>query len=127
MAHFGLATCQVQPIPRGCSDLATRPLAELAHDLEAWRDRDAVALTGFDASVDALLPGAGQSRLGEVLDELRLVKDEWEIARLQHACNATARGFADVVRELPRLARDGRAARRALARGNVLAPGSAGR
>jgi Xaa-Pro aminopeptidase len=88
-------------------DLVTRPLTELAHDLEAWRDRDAVALTGFDASVDALLPGAGQSRLGEVVDELRLVKDEWEIGRLQHACNATARGFADVVRELPRLARDG--------------------
>ena len=86
--------------------LITRRLGDLARDLEAWRDRDAIVLTGFDAGVDALLPGASQSRLGEVLDELRLVKDDWEIARLQHACNATARGFADVVRELPLLARD---------------------
>ena len=30
--------------------LTTRPLRDLAHDLEAWRDRDAVVLTGFDAS-----------------------------------------------------------------------------
>ena len=86
--------------------LIARPLGDLARDLEAWRDRGAVVLTGFDAGVDALLPSASQSRLGEVLDELRLVKDDWEIARLEHACNATARGFADVVRELPPLARD---------------------
>ncbi len=105
--------------------LITRPLDDLARDLEAWRDRDAVVLTGFDAGVDALLPGASQSRLGEVLDELRLVKDDWEIDRLQHACDATARGFADVVRELPPCSRASRAARRALARGHVLAPGPA--
>jgi Xaa-Pro aminopeptidase len=83
--------------------LVTRPLGELARDLEAWRDRPAAILTGFDASVDALLPH-GTSRLGEILDELRLVKDDWELARLQHACDATARGFADVARELPGLA-----------------------
>lgn len=83
--------------------LATRPLGDLAADLAAWSGRDAAVLTGYDASVEALVPGAGESRLGEVLDELRLVKDEWEIARLQHACDATTRGFADVVRELPRL------------------------
>ena len=29
------------------------------------------------------------------------MKDDWEIARLQHACDITARGFADVARELP--------------------------
>ena len=52
-------------------------------DLEAWRGRDAVVLPGFDAGVDALLPGAGDRDSAEVLDELRLVKDEWEIARLQ--------------------------------------------
>jgi Xaa-Pro aminopeptidase len=38
-----------------------------------------------------------------VIDELRLTKDDWEIDRLQHACDATARGFADVVRELPQV------------------------
>ncbi|MEU1288898.1 aminopeptidase P family protein [Kitasatospora sp. NPDC005856] len=34
------------------------------------------------------------------LSGLRLVKDEWEIAELRFACEATARGFEDVVRVL---------------------------
>ncbi|MGH8919653.1 MAG: aminopeptidase P family protein, partial [Actinomycetes bacterium] len=80
--------------------LPTRPLAALPDDLHHHRT-DAVALTGFDPTVDALLPGASSERIGQVLDELRLVKDEWELARLQHACDITARGFADVARELP--------------------------
>jgi Xaa-Pro aminopeptidase len=83
--------------------LATRPLAELAAQLEAWQESEAAVLTGVDPTVDALLPRASGTTLAEVLDELRLVKDEWEIARLQHACDATTRGFADVVRELPML------------------------
>jgi Xaa-Pro aminopeptidase len=81
--------------------LRARPLGDLAADLASWRDRDAAVLTGHDATVDAQLPRGDGTRLAEVLDELRLVKDDWEIARLQHACDATARGFADVVRELP--------------------------
>ena len=58
-------------------------------------------LTGIDPTVDAALPQGESATLDQALDELRLVKDEWEIARLQHACDATARGFADVARELP--------------------------
>jgi Xaa-Pro aminopeptidase len=60
-----------------------------------------VLLRGVDASVDEQLPRAEDAEIGQVLDELRLVKDAWEIERLRHACDATARGFADVVRELP--------------------------
>jgi Xaa-Pro aminopeptidase len=82
-------------------DIRTRPLAALADDLRAYRDRPAAVLAGVDPSVDALRPHAGAGSLGEVIDELRLVKDEWELARLQHACEITARGFADVARELP--------------------------
>lgn len=81
--------------------LATRPLGALASDLAAHRDAEAAVLTGFDPGVDAMLPRGTGERLGQVLDELRLVKDEWEIARLQHACDITTRGFADVARELP--------------------------
>lgn len=79
--------------------IRTRPLASLATDVAGYRD--AAVLTGFDASVDALFPGADGSDLARAVDELRLVKDEWEIARLRYACEATARGFADVARELP--------------------------
>jgi Xaa-Pro aminopeptidase len=64
--------------------IRTRPLRDLDRDLAAQRaDR------------------ADEADLARVLDELRLVKDEWEIGRLRYACAATARGFADVVRELP--------------------------
>ena len=42
--------------------------------------------------------------LWQTIDELRMTKDEWEIDRLRFACAATARGFADVVRELPKVA-----------------------
>jgi Xaa-Pro aminopeptidase len=64
--------------------LVTRPLAEL----------------------DGVLHGlAGTSRADEALvattlSDLRLVKDDWEIAQLSDAVAATVRGFNDVVREL---------------------------
>nr|BFE75074.1 hypothetical protein GCM10020092_083750 [Actinoplanes digitatis] len=39
--------------------------------------------------------------LASVISELKLVKDEWEIAQLQDAIDATVRGFEDVARILP--------------------------
>ena len=89
------------PTPARTADalgLTVRPLSELATVVAG---RDAVLLGGVDSSVDGLVSGRDGDVLGKTLDELRLVKDDWEIARLQHACDATARGFADVVRELP--------------------------
>ncbi|MGI8677171.1 MAG: aminopeptidase P family protein [Jatrophihabitans sp.] len=81
--------------------VATKPLAALADDLARFRATTTAMLHGFDATVDALTPGAEHDRLGQVLDELRLVKDESELDRLRRACEITARGFADVARELP--------------------------
>ncbi len=81
--------------------LATRPLGALESDLAPYRGGQVELLHGIDPAVDALLPGAGGKKLTEVVDELRLVKDEWELSRLRFACEATARGFADVARELP--------------------------
>jgi Xaa-Pro aminopeptidase len=89
--------------------ISTRPLSELSRDLQAHRGRPALAPRGIDPAVDALLPHAELGRLQQVIDELRLVKDDWEISQLQAACDATARGFADVAAELPGvLARGGR-------------------
>jgi Xaa-Pro aminopeptidase len=83
--------------------IATQPLAALPHAVEPWRDQDCAVLTGHDPMVEQLLPqGVGEKLLG-VIDELRLDKEDWEIDRLQAACDATARGFADVVREIPRV------------------------
>ncbi|MBZ5737391.1 aminopeptidase P family protein [Nocardioides mangrovi] len=40
--------------------------------------------------------------LARVASELRLVKDDWEVAQLQEACDITTLGFEDVVREWDR-------------------------
>lgn len=81
--------------------IATRPLAALAGDLAPYRDDEVALLRGVDPAVDALLPRGTAEPLVATIDELRLVKDDWELDRLRHACEITARGFADVARELP--------------------------
>lgn len=64
--------------------------------------------------------------LTRVASEMRLVKDEWEIAELQEACEITALGFEDSVREWPQVLRygerwlEGTFFRRARAMGNDL-------
>ncbi|MEZ0094019.1 aminopeptidase P family protein [Streptacidiphilus sp. EB129] len=61
-------------------------------------------LRGYDAGVAAALQDKVTAERDEefrvALSELRLVKDEFEIAELRFACEATARGFEDVVRVL---------------------------
>jgi Xaa-Pro aminopeptidase len=82
------------------ADLATLPAA--LDDLAPGRTR---VLRGYDPGVDAAVrvtdDGARDAELARTLSELRLVKDEWEIAQLQDAIDATVRGFEDVARVLP--------------------------
>jgi Xaa-Pro aminopeptidase len=56
---------------------------------------------GVSALVDALVPGDTNldADLARVVSEMRLVKDDWEIGELQQACDITALGFEDSVRE----------------------------
>ncbi|MET8159491.1 aminopeptidase P family protein [Sphaerisporangium sp. NPDC005289] len=84
--------------------------AEALYQIEcAPIDRLPEALTGtarvlreVDASVDArVAPHEGDEELTAFLSEMRLIKDDWEVAQLQHAVDATGRGFQDVVRALP--------------------------
>jgi Xaa-Pro aminopeptidase len=67
-------------------------------------------LAGTDPAVDALA-GCPSLELASTLAELRLVKDEWEVAQLQLAVDHTTAGFADVVRALPAALRHGRGER----------------
>src|SRR6185437_13527696 len=53
------------------------------------------------AGIGAEEAEAADAELAQMLSELRLVKDEWEIAQLRLAIEITARGFADIVRALP--------------------------
>lgn len=79
--------------------LPTRPLDELDAVLRSLPNP--LVLRGFDPAVDAsVAPSPDDEKLGVTLSDLRLVKDDWEIAQLAEAADASIRGFADVVREL---------------------------
>jgi Xaa-Pro aminopeptidase len=58
-------------------------------------------LRGISAEVDRMV--AADDSLDEdlqrVVGELRLIKDDWEVAELQEACDITTLGFEDSVRE----------------------------
>jgi Xaa-Pro aminopeptidase len=86
----------------------TANLSQLGEALAACAPGRARVLRGYDSTVDAAVLGydpgeAGQRdrELASTLSELRLAKDEWEIAQLQDAIDATVRGFEDVARHLP--------------------------
>jgi Xaa-Pro aminopeptidase len=82
-------------------DIDTAPLEQLEKDLVALGGADILTLRGFDASVDALNEESPlDGELASTLSELRLVKDEFEVAQLQAAVDATVLGFRDVVRSL---------------------------
>lgn len=61
-------------------------------------------LRGHDAGIEAALNGKVTAERDEefrvFLCEMRRIKDDFEIAELRFACEATARGFEDVVRVL---------------------------
>ena len=90
-AELGLETAHLDELPAALADCAPA------------RTR---VLRGLDPQVDAAVRpydgGSGRdAELAQTLAELRLVKDEWEIAQLQDAIDATVRGFEDVARVLP--------------------------
>ncbi len=83
---------------RALLGIDTRPL----DDLEQLKGSEARVVRGYDARVEALFvtdPDA-DDELVVFLSELRLVKDEHEVAQLQAAVDATITGFEDVVRQL---------------------------
>jgi Xaa-Pro aminopeptidase len=89
----------------GVRTAAISGLGEALASLAPARTR---VLRGYDAAVDAAVqpydttePGLRDRELAHTFSELRLVKDEWEIAQLQDAIDATVRGFEDVARVLP--------------------------
>ncbi|GAB3245872.1 aminopeptidase P family protein [Kineosporia babensis] len=95
--------------------LACRPLDDLrdaiTKDVGAVKVR---VVRDADPSLDTLLDQAraeagvgadeahqADQELTRIVSELRLVKDEFEVAEMRRAVDVTARGFADIVRALP--------------------------
>jgi Xaa-Pro aminopeptidase len=82
--------------------IPTAPLENLDKDLASWGLERTVVRRGYDHRIDARFPqGDDDAQLTQTLSQLRLVKDEYEIARLQEAVDKTILGFEDVVRALP--------------------------
>jgi len=88
--------------------IETAPLRDLEPALADCAPGRTRVLRGFDPRVDgAVRPydrdeaGARDRALAATISEFKLVKDEWEIAQLQDAVDATVRGFEDVARVLP--------------------------
>jgi Xaa-Pro aminopeptidase len=83
-------------------DIETAPLEHLDKDLNSLTEGTVITLRGFDATVDELLPACEEdAELAKALSEMRLVKDDFEIAQLEGAIEITVRAFEDVVRALP--------------------------
>lgn len=84
-------------------DMEVRHVDELAARLGS--DGKTRLHRGIDAGLDAAMaPDSGRDgELARVASELRLVKDAWEIAEMRKACDITALGFTDSVREWDRV------------------------
>ncbi|BDI23459.1 aminopeptidase P family protein [Herbiconiux sp. L3-i23] len=67
-------------------------------------------LAGFESGADDL-DAAHDAILARTLSEFRLVKDSYEIEQMRIAVEATARGFDDIVADLPRIQQHARGER----------------
>jgi Xaa-Pro aminopeptidase len=94
----------------------TAPRADLEKVLADMAPRRTRVLRGFDPEVDAAVRPwtdrdekdekakdrrSRDQELAGAIAELKLVKDDWEVAQLQDAIDATVRGFEDVARIIP--------------------------
>jgi len=83
-------------------DIATAPLENLATDLVSLAATKVLSVRGFDAKVDAMIDvHPDDERMAATLSEMRLTKDDYEVAQLEEAIAHTVKGFEDVVRALP--------------------------
>jgi Xaa-Pro aminopeptidase len=80
-----------------------RPLSELDAYLDEIRNakHPLHLVRGHDEIVDARFePRPGDGELAEHLSEMRLVKDEYELAELRTACAISKRAFEDAIRAM---------------------------
>jgi len=64
--------------------------------------KDSLTLRGEDSYVDSRVQeSSADAAFSSWLSEARLVKDEFEIAEMQKAIDATHRGFEDMIRAIP--------------------------
>ncbi|MFD3445843.1 aminopeptidase P family protein [Microbacteriaceae bacterium 4G12] len=86
--------------------LPVKSIASLSGDLGPAES--ALLTRPDDALPERVRRRGGSADLLRILAQLRMIKDDWEVAELRRAVDATVEGFASVVREIPRaIARGG--------------------
>ncbi|WP_127130466.1 aminopeptidase P family protein [Georgenia sp. SYP-B2076] len=101
-AHTGLRAEHIdsfgdalaKDVGAGQVQLRVVPQSDVAVEAQVAAVREQSGLTAAAAETDA--------DLAEALSELRLYKDDYEVGQVREAVAATAKGFEDVVRNLPR-------------------------
>lgn len=97
-----------RPSARELSDslgLEVRHVDRLQDDLGRSAPAKTRVHRGISTHADRLVAAdaALDDDLARVVSEMRLVKDDWEVAQLQQACDVTTMGFEDSVREWPQV------------------------
>lgn len=97
-----------RPSARELSDslgLEVRHVDRLQDDLGRSAPAKTRVHRGISTHADRLVAAdaALDDDLARVVSEMRLIKDDWEIAQLQEACDVTTMGFEDSVREWPQV------------------------
>ena len=82
--------------------ISVRLVRKVDENLDALVDTARYNTAQDPESLDLSVYDALDDQLAEALSELRLVKDEWEVEQLRTAVAATAEGFEEIVRALPR-------------------------
>lgn len=91
----------------GLRDALAKDLGAVGCRLVADADASVAALLAAartEAGVDTERARTADDELAVEVSAMRAVKDDWELGQLRLAVEASARGFEDIVRELPRAA-----------------------
>jgi Xaa-Pro aminopeptidase len=109
-AELGISVRHLDELP----DAVTKDVGDLV--VRVVRDGDPELVAAIDKAReqgerDLEADKALDDELLVLLSELRLTKDEWEVAQMRLACAATAEGFEAVVRSLPDAVGKGRGER----------------
>lgn len=103
-ALCGFATADIKTMPEAIRYAADSTPIRILRDVDP-------ALTDKVDALRGAVEDDWDERLTVACSELRLVKDDFEVDQMVQACEATARGFAAVVADIPNAVANGRGER----------------
>src|SRR5699024_3778746 len=98
-ARTGISCAHIDELP----DAMAKDAGQVHLRVVPQADNQVSALVNqICAENEAEASAEADAKLAEVLSELRMVKDEWEVGQMREAVEAIISGFAGLVRALPR-------------------------